>query len=351
MDGNAFADIFNGLASPTGWFTLLGFATLLLIFGAILFRETNKERISGSILSIYSQDLTALAAANKLDPVIGRSEEIERVIEILSRRTKNNAVLVGDSGVGKTAIVEGLANMISQGKVPDPIKNKRILSLDLSGLVAGTKYRGEFEKRLKGILSEVIASERRIILFIDELHTLAEAGEASGAIDAADILKPALARGELQAIGATTQSEYEKYIVQDVTLERRFQRVIVNEPNREETLAIITGLRPRYEQHHHVKISDEALKAAVELSDACLQDRHFPDKAIDAMDEAGARVRLDVIRTGKNHETIPTVTTADVQHVIDAWVKDMVCFTQHENKGRPSTPPGVQPAASGAHQS
>lgn len=341
--------IFDSLASPTGWLTLLVFAGIFLTFGIILYRETNKERVRGSILGLYSQDLTALARAGKLDPVVGRQEEIDRVIQILSRRTKNNAVLVGNSGVGKTAIVEGLANLIATGNVPDSIKDKRILALDLSGLVAGTKYRGEFEKRLKGILDEVIASQRQIILFIDELHTLAAAGEASGAIDAADILKPALARGELQAIGATTQNEYEQYIVQDVTLERRFQPVVVNEPTAAETLQILMGLRPRYEQHHRVKISDQALQASIQLSEICLKDRHFPDKAIDAMDEAAAKVRLDMIRQHTN-TTIPTVTAADVKIIIDEWAKDLICFTNnHQPKGRPSTPPGVQPSASEAH--
>ncbi len=345
-----FADIFSGLATPTGWLTLLGFAAVFLVFGVLLYRESNKQHVRGSILELYSQDLTALARAGKLDPVIGRIEEIERVIQILSRRTKNNAVLVGESGVGKTAIVEGLANLIAEGDVPDPIKGKRILSLDLSGLVAGTKYRGEFEKRLKGILDEIIASERSIILFIDELHTLAEAGEASGAIDASDILKPALARGELQAIGATTEKEYQQYIVQDVTLERRFQPVIVDEPSREETYKIIAGLRPRYESHHHVKISDDALQAAVMLSDECLKDRRFPDKAIDAMDEAGAKVRLQAIKDKVPSSTIPSVTAIDVKKVIDEWSKDLLCFASHlENKGRPSTPNGAQPPVPEVH--
>lgn len=364
MNDSTIADIFSNIATPTGWLTVLGFAAVFLVFGILLFRESNKERIKGSILGLYSQDLTALARSGKLDPVIGRTDEIERVIQILSRRTKNNAVLVGDSGVGKTAIVEGLANMIANSEVPDPIKGKRILSLDLSGLVAGTKYRGEFEKRLKAILDEVISSQREIILFIDELHTLAEAGEASGAIDASDILKPALARGQLQAIGATTQKEYEQYIVQDVTLERRFQPVLVNEPSKEQTLAIITGLRARYEQHHKVTFSDEALKAAVELSDTCLPDRRFPDKAIDAMDEAGAKIRLSVIKNNTANTT-PTVTAADVNSVIEDWARDLVCFNSHDNKnkGRPSTPipassgipqntgSGVQPPANEVHSS
>ena len=351
MNDVPLLDLLGSIATPTGWLTILGFAGIFLTFGIILFRETNKEKIKGSILGLYSQDLTKSARDKKLDPVIGRAEEIERVIQILSRRTKNNAVLVGDSGVGKTAIVEGLANMIANGDVPDPIKGKRILALDLSGLVAGTKYRGEFEKRLKAILNEVISSERQIILFIDELHTLAEAGEASGAIDAADILKPALARGELQAIDATTQDEYEHYIVQDVTLERRFQPVVVNEPTPEETLAIVTGLRTRYEQHHRVKITDEALRAAVELSGTTLKDRHYPDKAIDAMDEAGAKVRLGVIKSNTANTT-PSVTADDVRSVIEAWAKDIACFSSHDQtKGRPSAPTGVQPAVPGAHSS
>lgn len=343
-----YSGFFDTISTPSGWVTLLVFATVFLTFGIILYRETNKQRVRGSVLMLYSQDLTELARQKKLDPVVGRTPEIERVIQILSRRTKNNAVLVGNSGVGKTAIVEGLANLIATGEVPDPIKGKRILALDLSGLVAGTKYRGEFEKRLKGILDEVIASERQIILFIDELHTLAAAGEASGAIDAADILKPALARGELQAIGATTQTEYEKYIMQDVTLERRFQPVVVNEPTKEETFQILQGLRSRYEQHHQVKIDDSALQAAVDLSDTCLKDRHFPDKAIDAMDEAGAKVRLKVIKT-KSADHHPTVTAADVKEVIDEWAKDLVCFTNNhqETKGR-TPPPDNQPPALGA---
>lgn len=349
METQSLSNILSSITT-SGWLIILATATVLLVFGAILFRESSRERLKGSILALYSQDLTALARSGKLDPVIGREDEIERVIQILSRRTKNNAVLIGDSGVGKTAIVEGLANLISSGQVPDPIRHKRILALDLSGLVAGTKYRGEFEKRLKGILDEVVASQREIILFIDELHTLAEAGEASGAIDAADILKPALARGELQAIGATTRHEYEQYIIKDVTLERRFQPVVVNEPTVEQTLQIIKGLRARYEQHHHVQIDDSALEASVKLSNACLPDRRFPDKAIDAMDEAAAKVRLAGIRSGRHEEDLH-VTGTDVQAVIDAWSKDQVCFISHENKGRPPEPSSVQPPAEGAHSS
>lgn len=327
---SAFIDF---VSQPSGWLSLLAFGGVFLIFGSILLRENNRFHVDRSILALYSQDLTTLARQGKLDPVVGRQHEIDRVIQVLSRRTKNNAVLVGDSGVGKTAIVEGLANMIAKGEVPSPIKNKRILALDLSALVAGTKYRGEFEKRLKTILNEVIASQRQIILFIDEIHVIAAAGEATGAIDAADILKPALARGELQAIGATTQKEYDAYIVNDVTLERRFQPVLVDEPNEQETLDILKGLRSRYEDHHKVKISDEALVAAVKESAGLLPERHFPDKAIDAMDEAGAKVRLTLLQ---HPESPAVVTAADVEQVLKEWAADLKCFSNnHQNKGRP----------------
>ncbi len=339
--------LLDNIATPTGLITVLIFAGLFMFFGVVLLRENTKEKIRGSILALYSQDLTQLARQGKLDPVIGRNHEIERVIQILSRRTKNNAVLVGDSGVGKTAIVEGLAQKIAQGTVPDPVKHKRILALDLSGLVAGTKYRGEFEKRLKGILDEVIASQREIILFIDEVQTLAQAGEATGAIDAADILKPALARGQLQAIGATTKNEYENYIVKDITLERRFQPVLVNEPNVEETLAIIEGLRTNYERHHKVRISDEALKAAVEYSGKLLPDRHYPDKAIDAMDEAAAKVRLGAIHTHAETADFPVVTAADIKIVLEEWAKDLECFHRDQNKIKGRTPPPAGARAAG----
>lgn len=331
-------ELIDNIATPSGLITLLAFAGVFMFFGIVLLRENTKEKIRGSILALYSQDLTQLARLGKLDPVIGRNHEIERVIQILSRRTKNNAVLVGDSGVGKTAIVEGLAAKISAGTVPDPIKHKRILSLDLSGLVAGTKYRGEFERRLKTILDEVIASHRQIILFIDELHTLAQAGEATGAIDAADILKPALARGELQAIGATTKNEYEG-IRRDITLERRFQPVLVDEPTDAETFAIIDGLRPNYERHHKVRISDEALKAAVDYAGRLLPDRHFPDKAIDAMDEAAAKVRLGSIRHHEGKMDFPVVTAEDVKTVLEEWAKDLECFKRDQQAIKGRTPP------------
>lgn len=296
----------------------------ILIFLAFiifwLYRENTKGNAKFRVLDLYSKDLTQMAKEGKLDPVIGRKHEISRVIQILCRRTKNNPVLIGKSGVGKTAIVEELASEISRDEVPEILKGKRVLALDLSGLVAGTKYRGEFEKRLKALTDEIIAGKRSIILFIDELHTLAEAGEASGAIDAADILKPALARGELQVVGATTKEDYEKYVEKDLTLERRFQPVFVSEPNAEMTYKILQAVKSRYEQHHQVKITDEALKRAVELSGKQLKDRVFPDKAIDLMDEASSKVKLEIVEAHKNHKTRePIVTEKDIEEVIKEW--------------------------------
>ncbi|MFM9046070.1 MAG: ATP-dependent Clp protease ATP-binding subunit, partial [Cyanobium sp.] len=242
-------------------------------------------------LDEFGSNLTQLAAESKLDPVVGRQNEIDRVIQILGRRTKNNPVLIGEPGVGKTAIAEGLAQRITSGEVPDILEDKRVLTLDIGLLVAGTKYRGEFEERLKKIMEE-IRSAGNVILVIDEVHTLIGAGAAEGAIDAANILKPALARGELQCIGATTLDEYRKHIERDAALERRFQPVMVGEPSVDDTIEILRGLRERYEQHHRLKISDEALVAAATLGDRYISDRFLPDKAIDLIDEAGSRVRL-----------------------------------------------------------
>src|ERR671938_1104986 len=236
-------------------------------------------------------NLTEAARAGKLDPVIGREKEIERVIQILGRKTKNNPALIGEPGVGKMAIAEGLAHRIVAGDVPETLLNKRVLTLDIGSLVAGTKYRGEFEERLKKIIEE-LRNTNDAVLFIDELHTLVGAGAAEGAIDAANILKPPLSRGELQCIGATTLDEYRKYIERDAALERRFQPVMVEEPTMEETVEILTGIRERYEQHHKVSITDDAVRAAADLSIRYITDRHLPDKAIDLIDEAASRVRL-----------------------------------------------------------
>ena len=243
-------------------------------------------------LDTYGRDLTQLARDHKLDPVIGRANEIERVIQILSRRTKNNPALIGEPGVGKTAIAEGLAQRVISGEIPEPLRDKRVITLDLAGLVAGTKYRGEFEERMKRVMDEIRNAAGEIILFIDELHTLVGAGAAEGAIDASNIIKPALARGELQCIGATTLNEFRKYIEKDSALERRFQPVMVGEPSLDETVEILKGLRERYEQHHKVRITDDALVAAAKLSDRYVTDRFLPDKAVDLIDEAGSRVRL-----------------------------------------------------------
>jgi ATP-dependent Clp protease ATP-binding subunit ClpB len=245
-------------------------------------------------LKKFARDLTQAARDGKLDPVIGRDEEIRRTIQVLARRTKNNPVLIGEPGVGKTAIVEGLALRIVNGDVPDGMKDQRLMSLDMGALIAGAKYRGEFEERLKGVLDEVRAGEGEIILFIDEMHTLVGAGKGEGAMDASNLLKPALARGELHCIGATTLDEYRKYIEKDAALERRFQPVFVGEPTVEDTISILRGLRDKYEQHHHVRITDGALVAAATLSNRYIADRFLPDKAIDLMDEAASRLRMEV---------------------------------------------------------
>lgn len=249
---------------------------------------------AGGVLDKYGRDLTALAKEDKLDPVVGREKEIERVIQILSRRTKNNPVLIGEAGVGKTAVAEGLAHRIISGNIPEVLENKRVVTLDMGSLVAGTKYRGEFEERLKKIIEE-IHSSGNIILFIDELHTMVGAGAAEGAVDAANILKPALARGEMQCIGATTLDEYRKYIEKDAALERRFQPITVAEPTVEETIQILRGLRDKYEAHHRVRFTDAALEAAAKIAARYITDRFLPDKAIDLMDEAGSKVRLQAI--------------------------------------------------------
>lgn len=295
MDGdNVAVRIMNTLSLPVQKI----FVDTLLTIGLdpAAYREEagsrRKKKGQTGTLDLYSRDLTALAAQGKLDPVIGRDGEIARTIQILSRRTKNNPCLVGEPGVGKTAIVEGLALRIAQGHVPETVRDKRVLMLDLSGMVAGSKYRGEFEERIKKVIREVTEAGN-ILLFLDEIHTLIGAGGAEGAIDASNILKPSLARGEIQLIGATTLEEYRKYVEKDAALERRFQPVTVEEPSEEETIGILKGVVSRYEEHHRVRISEEALEAAVKLSSRYINDRRLPDKAIDVMDEAAAAVRLE----------------------------------------------------------
>lgn len=277
-------------------------------------RPGKKKNNEGTpTLDQYSRDLTQLATEGALDPVVGREEEIQRVIQILSRRTKNNPCLIGEPGVGKTAIVEGIAERIVSGLVPDSVQGKRVVSLDLSGIVAGSKYRGEFEERIKKVIQEVTKAGN-VLLFIDELHTIIGAGGAEGAIDASNILKPALARGEIQIMGATTITEYRKYVEKDAALERRFQPVTVEEPGEEQTVTILKGLRGKYEAHHHVKITDEAVEAAVRLSARYINDRFLPDKAIDLMDEAAARVRFGVSNhTEKLAELRNQITEKELQ--------------------------------------
>ena len=269
--------------------------------------ETQEDgRRRNSVLEQYGTDLTVQAAEGKLDPVIGREKEIERLMQILSRRTKNNPCLVGEPGVGKTAVLEGLAQRIARGVVPEAMKNRRIVTMDLAGMIAGSKYRGEFEERMKRLIQEVKAAGN-VILFLDEVHTIIGAGGAEGAMDASNILKPSLARGELQLIGATTIVEYRKYIEKDAALERRFQPVTVEEPTREECLEILRGLRGKYEEHHHVAVQEEALEAAVSLSERYISDRFLPDKAIDVLDEACAKVSLEGFKVPENMEELEKV--------------------------------------------
>ena len=270
--------------------------------GATVDSQTSNQEFDA--LGKYAINLNELARNGKLDPVIGRDEEIRRVLQILSRRTKNNPILVGEAGVGKTAIAEGIAHRVVDGDVPENLKSKIIFSLDMGALIAGAKYQGEFEERLKAVVKEVVAAEGEILLFIDEIHTLVGAGKSSGAMDAANILKPALARGDLRTIGATTLDEFQKYFEQDKALERRFQKVMVDEPSTEDSVSILRGLKERYETHHRVRIKDEAIIAAVELSHRYITSRYLPDKAIDLVDEAASRLRLEMNSVPEEIDTL-----------------------------------------------
>ncbi|MFA5029580.1 MAG: AAA family ATPase [Patescibacteria group bacterium] len=294
---------------------------LVLIVGWFFYRQINGgSQAFGSMtatLERYSRDLTKLASEKKLDPVVGRQAEITRVIQILSRRTKNNPVLIGKAGIGKTAIVEGLAWSIFQKRVPAALLGKRVLALDLTSILAGTKYRGEFEQRLKRIIEEIVRAQRSIILFIDEIHILAEAGEAEGAINAADILKPLLARGELQVVGATTREEYEQFIKKDKTLDRRLQPIFVSEPTARQTEEIVNGIKGVYEKYHNVLILPQAVTEAIQATKP-ITNRAYPDKAIDAIDEACSKVRLRV-SLGARKSQKSEVKAKDVREVVAEW--------------------------------
>lgn len=302
---------------------------LVLLLGALFVFWWQKKagpaaggrHTSTPTLSQYSRDLTQMAADGKLDPVVGRDDEIERVIQVLSRRTKNNPVLIGKPGVGKTAIAEGLAQLIVKKQVPPALLEKKVLALDLPAIISGTKYRGEFEQRLKKVADEITAAQRSIILFIDEIHTLADAGGAEGSIDADDILKPALARGDLQVIGATTVEEYKEFIKKDLTLDRRLHPILIDEPTNQETVEILEGIKGRYEQFHKVNITKEAVLAAVHLAAEHMKNKTFPDKAIDLMDEAAAKVSIEHTN-GKPQEHWPQVGVAEVQAVMQEWLEN-----------------------------
>lgn len=308
---------FSNLGSQWIWIVVVA---AIAAFYFIFKKKDDNQEFKGSALSAFSEELTEKAREKKLDPVIGRKDEITRVIQILSRRSKNNPILIGKAGVGKTAIVEGLAERIVEGSVPEELKNKRVFVLDVSEMVSGTKYRGEFEQRMKALMAEITSANRNIILFVDEIHLLISAGGAEGAIKASDIFKPALARGDLQMVGATTVGEFNEFIKSDVTLERRFQPVYVNEPSEKDTKQILLGSKEKFEKFHNVTIEDSAIDAAIRLSKLYMKDRNFPDKAIDLIDEACSKVKLETVEKGKGIKK-SKVTAKDVADVIKYYKK------------------------------
>lgn len=291
---------------------------ILAIYLAIKFFQSRSSNlfVSTPILSSFSKDMTEMARQGKLDPVVGREKEIRHLIMVLSKRTKNNAVLIGEAGVGKTTIIEGLAERIAAGNVPFDLLKKRVIALDLNSLLAGTKYRGEFEQRIKKLTEEISGSKRNIIIFIDEIHNLIEAESSGESISVGDIFKPAMARGDLQIVGATTQEEYESYFQKDLAFKRRLQPIFVSEPNKEETLAILKGIRQKYEDYHRVKISDEVLQACVDFSERMLPGRAFPDKAIDLMDEACSQARIECLNSDSSEcQVLPEAKASDVERI------------------------------------
>jgi len=309
-------------------FLVLFIAVIFLIFK--LARRSQLEVFSGTpILNSFSKDVTELAGKDLLDPVIGRKKEIEHLIMILTRRTKNNVVLVGKAGVGKTAIVEGLAHNIAEGNVPQDLKGKRVLAFDLNSLIAGTKYRGEFEERIKKITEEISSSKRNIILFIDEIQNLIEAESSGESISVGDIFKPAMARGELQIIGATTPGDYEQYFKKDPAFKRRLQPIFVEEPSEEETLKILQGIKGKYEAYHGVKISDEALSVCIEQSKKIMPERSFPDKAIDLMDESASKVRIESVKREPG-SAVPEVKASDVVEMVNEYEKNSEIYATRE---------------------
>ncbi len=326
------------------WQLLIIIAAAGLAGAAYLRSKRPGARAASGHIATYTRDLTQMAADGKLDPVFGRGEEIERVIHILMRRTKNNPILIGEPGVGKTAIVEGLAKRMVDAEVPEPLKGKRVLSLDLNALISDTKYRGELEKRLQSLTNELERLARQVILFIDEIHLLEQVGRPEGSLGIGDVLKPALARGEILVIGATTWKEYERYILPDQALERRLQPVLVAEPSLEQALQILQHVRKVYEEFHGVKITDEALDAAVRLSDEYIDNRYLPDKAIDLIDEAAAKIAIEVSRQhtvplgvvhAASKEKKGTVTADDIKTIVDQWVHSSEDPKKHAQHAKP----------------